>query len=61
MRTSQYHLFIPGNDRIENDNPAANNSTLFNEMKFGDRETTRGRVAARDNTIQQQSFVTANC
>lgn len=41
VRTSRYHLFILSNDRIESDNAVANNSTLFNEMKFGDRETTR--------------------
>lgn len=44
MRTSQYHLFILSNDRIESDNAVANNSSLFNEMKFGDRKQpgTRG-------------------
>lgn len=39
--TFRCHLFILSNDRIESDNAVANNSTLFNEMKFGDRVTTR--------------------
>lgn len=61
MRTFWYHLFILFNDRIESDNAVANNSTLLNEMKFGDRETTRDVQQQRDNTIQQQSFVTTKC
>lgn len=44
VRTSLCHLFIFSNDRIESDNAVANNSSLFNEMKFGDRKQpgTRG-------------------
>lgn len=37
-RASWYHLFILSNGRTESDNAAANNSSLFVEMKFGERK-----------------------
>lgn len=61
MCTSRYHLFILSNDHIVGDNAVANNSSLSTMKLNLKKGNNRGRAAARDNNIQQQSFFTTNC
>lgn len=55
-----YHLFILSNDRIESDNALTDNNTLFNEMKFGQIETSSGIQQQGTTPFSRRSFVTGN-